>query len=126
MQLPQDHAVLRIVPTASDVNAAGDIFGGWLMSQADIAGSIVAVRQTRGRVVTVAVTDFHFISPVIVGDVVSIYGEVEKVGKTSIKIAMTLYSERKPRRDIEVVCVAKGHFTYVHLDKAGKPLAIEP
>jgi acyl-CoA thioesterase YciA len=124
MQLPKEHAVLRIVPTARDVNAAGDIFGGWLMSQADIAGSIVAVRQTKGRVVTVAVNDFHFISPVFVGDVVSIYGEVEKSGKTSITVAMTIYSERKLSQNIEVIRVAKGYFTYVHLDNAGKPLPI--
>jgi len=124
MQLPKEHTVLRIVPAASDVNAAGDIFGGWLMSQADIAGSIVAARHTKGRVVTVAVNDFHFISPVFIGDVVSIYGEVEKIGTTSIVIAITVYSERKLQKSIEAIYVAIGHFTYVHLDKSGKPLAI--
>ena len=124
MQLPKEHAVLRIVPTASDVNDAGDIFGGWLMSQADIAGSIVAVRHTKGRVVTVAVNEFHFISPVLIGDVVSIYGEIERIGTTSIVIAITVYSERKLQQSIEVVFVAKSDFTYVYLDKSGKPLAI--
>jgi len=122
--LPEAHATLRIVARPCDVNAAGDIFGGWLISQADIAGSTVAVRHTKGRVVTVAVEQFHFIKPVLVGDIVSIYSDIKAIGKSSITVAMSIYIERKPMQDVIVEKVAQGQFIFVHLDDQGKPCAI--
>ena len=124
-QLPPEHATLRIVPMPADINAAGDIFGGWLLSQADIAGSIVAIRQIKGRVATVAVNNFHFLKPVLVGDVVSIYGRIKRIGTTSITIDIDIYIERKPQQQLITLKVAEASFVYVHLDKEGSPLAIE-
>ncbi|MDH4135066.1 MAG: acyl-CoA thioesterase, partial [Gammaproteobacteria bacterium] len=94
-KLPTDrHATLRIVPMPADTNAAGNIFGGWLMSQVDIAGSIAAIRRARGPVTTVAVNGFRFIKPVYVGDLVSLYAEVSAVGTTSITTQIRVYVER--------------------------------
>jgi acyl-CoA thioesterase YciA len=123
-QLPTEHATLRIVASPSDVNATGDIFGGWLMAQADIAGSILAVRRIRGRVVTVAVEHFHFIKPVLVGDVVSIYSEIHSLGKSSVTVTVSIYIERKPMHNVLVEKVAQGQFIYVHLDEVGRPRTI--
>lgn len=123
--LPEEHCTLRIVPTVRDTNAAGDIFGGWLMSQADIAGSIVARQQTPGRVVTVAVDEFHFIRPVLLGDVVSIYGRILTFGTSSLTVELEIYIERKPDKHSITMKVAQGRFVYVHLDRQGKPTAIK-
>ncbi len=122
--LPDQHATLRIVPVRADVNAAGDIFGGWLLAQADIAGSIVALRHVKGRIVTVAVNDFHFIKPVLIGDIVSLYGQIKNIGHTSITVTLDIYIERKPSNDIIIQQVGRGQFTYVHLDELGQPLPI--
>ena len=125
-QLPVEHAILRIMARPSDVNAQGDIFGGWLMSQVDIAGSIVATRHVKGRVVTVAANNFHFIRPVFVSDVVSIYGQIQKVGTSSIIIDMAVYIERKTEDDMLVEKVADAEFVYVSIDKQGNPKPIKP
>ena len=125
-QLPAEHAILRIMARPSDVNAQGDIFGGWLMSQVDIAGSIVATRYVKGRVVTVAANNFHFIRPVFVSDVVSIYGQIQKVGTSSIIIDMAVYIERKTEDDMLVEKVADAEFVYVNIDKQGNPMPIKP
>ena len=85
---------IRVLPMPSDTNASGDIFGGWLMSQVDIAGSIAAHRRVGNRVVTVAVNEFIFIKPVNVGDLVSIYADIEHIGNTSIRIALNVMAER--------------------------------
>lgn len=124
-QLPAEHAVLRIMAGPSDMNAEGDIFGGWLMSQVDIAGSIVATRYVNAHVVTVAVNHFHFIKPVLVRDIVSIYGHVQKVGRTSITIGVEIYIERKVLDGECVEKVAEAEFVYVRIDEQGKPLAIQ-
>ena len=124
MELPKEHATLRIVARPCDLNTAGDVFGGWLISQVDIAGSIVAIRHIKGRVVTVAVERFHFIKPVLVGDIISIYGVVDAVGNSSITVNLDIYIERKPMQDVVVEKVAQGQFIYVHLDEKGKPCAI--
>src|SRR3954469_23730686 len=87
---------LRVVPMPADANSTGDIFGGWVMSQVDIAGSIPAIRLARGRVATVAVNSFVFRQPVMIGDVVSFYAEVIKVGRTSITVSVEVYAERNP------------------------------
>ena len=125
-ELPAEHAILRIMARPSDVNAQGDIFGGWLMSQVDIAGSIVATRYVKGRVVTVAANNFHFIRPVFVSDVVSIYGQIQKVGTSSIIIDMAVYIERKTEDDMLVEKVADAEFVYVNIDKHGNTMPIKP
>src|SRR5512134_3581305 len=88
--------VLRVVPEPADANYVGDIFGGWIMAKVDIAGSIPAVRRAKGRVATVAVNQFLFKQPVFVGDLVSFYAEIVKVGRTSITVDVTVYAERNP------------------------------
>src|SRR5882757_5153782 len=85
---------LRVVPMPADSNSSGDIFGGWVMSQVDIAGSIPAIRLARGRVATVAVNSFVFRQPIMVGDLVSLYAEVVKVGRTSITVSVEVYAQR--------------------------------
>ncbi len=87
---------LRVVPMPADANPTGDIFGGWIMSQVDIAGSIPAMRLARGRVATVAVNSFVFKKPVFVGDLVSFYAEVVRVGRTSITVNVEVYAQRRP------------------------------
>src|SRR3970282_73835 len=90
---------LRVVPMPADENQSGDIFGGWIMAQVDIAGSISAVRVARCRVATVAVNSFQFKQPVLVGDVVSFYADVVRVGRTSITVNVEVYAQRRPERD---------------------------
>ena len=112
--------VLRMVPMPSDTNANGDVFGGWIMAQVDIAGSIPAVREARGRVTTIAVNSFVFKQPVSVGDILSFYAEVVKVGNSSITINMEVWAERNPA-DWRVVKVTEATLTYVAIDEYGKP-----
>jgi acyl-CoA thioesterase YciA len=124
MSLPQDREpALRILARPTDTNASGDIFGGWLMSWTDIAGSIVAFRRARGRIVTVAVKDFNFIKPVYVDDLVSFYAEVVKVGHTSLTVEVVVYAERNRSPD---TCerVAMAHLVYVALDENRHPRAV--
>src|SRR5450631_3424279 len=90
---------LRVVPMPADSNSSGDIFGGWVMSQVDIAGSIAAIRLARGRVATIAVNSFVFRQPVMVGDVVSFYAEIVKVGLTSITVSVEIYAQRNPQKE---------------------------
>ena len=119
IQLPNRHATLRLVPIPKDTNAAGDIFGGWIMSQVDIAGSIAASRRAKGRMVTVAVNAFSFKAPVFVNDVVSFYAEVKKVGTTSLTVNVEVYVERGLRwpNPGEVVKVTEAVLTYVAVDE---------
>ena len=116
---------IRVLPMPSDTNAAGDIFGGWLMSQVDIAGSVAAHRYVGNRVVTVAVNEFIFIKPVLVGDLVSIYAEVTDVGTTSIRIALTVLAEHERGKD-SAQNVATAVLTYVSVDENKKPKKIQP
>ena len=115
---------IRVLAMPADTNSAGDIFGGWLMSQVDIAGSVLGHRVTNGRVVTVAVNDFQFIKPVFVGDLVSIFTDISRIGKTSLDISIVAYAERK-RKVEECTRVASASFTYVALDENRKPKVIE-
>jgi acyl-CoA thioesterase YciA len=120
-QLPADRQpTTRVVPMPADTNAAGDIFGGWIMAQVDIAGSIVAHQRAGGRVVTVAVNSFVFHKPVFVGDVISCYADIVKVGNTSITISVEVYAERNRQKD-EVVKVTEAILTYVAVDASRKP-----
>lgn len=112
---------LRVVATPQDTNAAGDIFGGWIMAQVDVAGSIAAYRRAGGRVATVAVDSLQFHQPVLVGDLVSCYAEVVKVGNTSITVHVEVFVERDSRAGISRLKVTEANLVYVALDESGKP-----
>ena len=118
---PLPHAVLAIRTLAMprDTNASGDIFGGWLMSQMDVAGATVAMQRARGRVVTVAVDGLSFLEPVFVGDGLTCYGTVTRVGRTSIRVRVEAFA-RRGRGTVEVK-VTEGVFTYVAVDEARRP-----
>ncbi len=107
----------------ADTNASGDIFGGWLMSQVDIAGSVAAYRYAGGRVVTASVNDFHFLKPVYIGDLVSIFATIESIGTTSMKVSTIAYAQRK-RGEEECDRVATATLTFVALDENRKPRKI--
>ncbi|MBI4984578.1 MAG: acyl-CoA thioesterase [Rhodocyclales bacterium] len=109
---------LRVVPMPSDTNPSGDIFGGWVMSQVDVAGGIVAMRRARGRVVTVAVNAFAFKQPISVGDVVSFYVDIVKVGRTSVTVDVLVIAERHPEHPITVK-VTEATLTYVAVNLDG-------
>ena len=112
--------VLRVMPMPADANQHGDIFGGWIMSQVDLAGSVLAARRARGRVATIAVNSFQFKQPVFVGDVLSFYGDIVRVGNTSITVYVEVYAQRNPR-DIETVKVTEATLTYVATGPDRKP-----
>jgi acyl-CoA thioesterase YciA len=117
--LPAGQPVLRVVPMPADVNPSGDIFGGWVMAQVDIAGGVAAMRRARGRVATVAVNSFQFKQPVSVGDVVSFYAEIVRVGRTSITVDVAVFAERNPAAPV-VVKVTEAILTYVALGADGR------
>jgi acyl-CoA thioesterase YciA len=118
--LPDTEPSLRVVPMPADANQHGDIFGGWVMSQVDIAGSIPASRRARGRVATVAVNSFVFREPVLIGDVVSFYAQITREGRTSITVAVEVYAQRNPT---EVICVkvTEASLTYVAVAPDRRP-----
>ena len=123
-RLPADPPTLRLLATPTDTNAAGDIFGGWIMAQVDIAGAVAAYRRARGRVVTVAVNAFQFHHPVFVGDLVSFYAHVVRVGKTSLTVEVEVFAERdRGGGDPEHVCqrVTEATLTYVAVDSDRRP-----
>ena len=112
--------VLRVMPLPADVNGNGDIFGGWLMAHKDLAGAVLPSRIARGRIATVAVNEFIFKQPVSVGDLVSFYARVVRVGTTSITVHVEVFSERNPA-NLQVVKVTEANLTYVAIDANGKP-----
>jgi len=116
--------VLRIVPMPADTNAHGTIFGGWVMAQVDIAGSVAAWDRADGPVVTVAVNSFVFREPVYVGDLVSFYARVLKVGRTSITVDVEVFAQRGRRGGAEAVKVTEAQLTYVAIDAQRKPRVI--
>ena len=120
VQLPDEPPTMRLPAQPRDTNAAGDIFGGWIMSQVDLAGAIVASRRAQGRVVTVAVNSFQFHQPVYVGDLISCYASVEKTGNTSITVFVEVFAERYPSRT-ECIKVTEATLTYVAVDDNRKP-----
>ena len=123
-RLPKDREpVLRVVPMPADVGYGGDIFGGWIMAQVDIAGSIPAIRRAQGRVLTIAVNSFRFRQPVFVGDVVSFYAEVVKVGRTSITVNVEVYAQRNTVTQ-ECVKVTEATLTYVAVDAERRPRVV--
>jgi len=123
--LPARHSTLRVVPMPADLNQNGDVFGGWVMAQVDVAGAIPAMRRARGRVATVSVNSFLFKQPVSVGDIVSLYAEIERVGKTSITVKVEVYAERNYSDPI-IVKVTEAELTYVAIDMAGNKRALPP
>jgi len=120
-----EEPVLRVMPMPADVNAAGDIFGGWVMAQVDIAGAIPAMRRARGRIATVAVNSFLFKQPISVGDVVSFYAKVINTGRTSITVDVQVFAERNPAHPL-VVKVTEATLTYVCLNTDGSKRAVPP
>ncbi|KQW52360.1 acyl-CoA thioesterase [Pelomonas sp. Root662] len=115
--------VLRVMPMPADSNANGDIFGGWIMAQVDIAGSIMPARISRGRVATVAVNEFVFKQPVSIGDLLSFYATVTRIGRTSITVHVEVMAERDPE-NLHVVKVTEANLTYVAIDREGKPRTV--
>jgi acyl-CoA thioesterase YciA len=123
-RLPTDKIPqLRVMPMPADANVYGDVFGGWIMAQVDIAGSLPAMRRANGRVATIAVNSFLFKQPVFVGDLLSFYADVVKVGNTSITVNVEVYAERN-RLQTETVKVTEATLTYVATDSERKPRQI--
>ena len=116
--------VLRVVPGPSDINANGHIFGGWVLSQMDIAAGIIASRRARGAVATVAIEKMNFITPIHLRDLISVYAEVERVGRTSMQIRIEVVASRN-RGETEVK-VTEGMFTFVALDEHARPRLVDP
>jgi len=123
--LPEGQPTIRVAAMPSDANYTGDIFGGWLMGQVDIAGSIPALHRAKGRVATVAVNSFVFKQPIFIGDLVSFYTRIVKVGTTSITVDVEVYAQRDPAKP---VCfkVTEATLTYVAVGEDRKPRAIPP
>lgn len=118
--LPQREPTIRVAAMPSDANYTGDMFGGWLMGQVDIAGSIPALHRAKGRVATVAVNSFVFKQPIFVGDVVSFYTKILKVGNTSITVEVEVYAQRDPAKPT-CVKVTEATLTYVAVGEDRKP-----
>ncbi len=123
--LPQREPTIRVAAMPSDANYTGDIFGGWLMGQVDIAGSIPALHRAKGRVATVAVNSFVFKQPIFVGDVVSFYTRIVKVGTTSITVEVEVYAQRDPAKPV-CVKVTEATLTYVAVGEDRKPRIVPP
>ena len=124
LQLPDDRQlVMRVLPMPADSNPNGDIFGGWIMAQVDLAGAVMPIRLARGRVATVAVNQFIFKQAVSVGDLLSFYAKVERIGNTSITVNVEVYAERNPANP-HVVKVTEANLTYVAIDAEGKPRTV--
>ncbi|MDA7417834.1 acyl-CoA thioesterase [Xenophilus arseniciresistens] len=122
--LPADmELVLKVIPMPADTNSNGDIFGGWVMAQVDLAGSVLPARYTAGRMATVAVNEFIFKQPVKVGDILSFYAAVTRVGRTSITVKVEVFAERI-RQQGEYVKVTEATLTYVAIDDNGRPRAL--
>ncbi|MGB3864566.1 MAG: acyl-CoA thioesterase [Xanthobacteraceae bacterium] len=120
---PSGDLCVRTLPMPADTNHNGDIFGGWLLSQMDVAGGIYAIRVTKARTATVAIEAMNFRKPVYVGDVVSIYASTVRIGRTSITVHLDAWVRR--RRQTESILVTDGNFTYVSIDDQGRPQPID-
>lgn len=122
---PDRIPTLRVVPMPADSNMHGDVFGGWIMSQVDIAGGITASRRANGRVATVAVNSFLFKQPVYVGDVVTFYTEVIRIGNTSITVRVEVFAERVRQRG-EIIKVTEATLSFVAIGADKKPRPVPP
>jgi acyl-CoA thioesterase YciA len=116
--------ILRVVPGPGDINANGHIFGGWVLSQMDIAAGIVASRRADGPVATVAIEKMEFIAPIHLRDLISVYAEVDRVGRTSMQVKIEVVALRD--RGATEVKVTEGHFTFVALDERHRPRPVDP
>ena len=124
--LPVDRdLVLKVIPMPADCNFNGDIFGGWVMAQVDLAGSVLPARYTRGRMATVAVNQFVFKHPVRVGDILSFFAHVERIGRTSITVRVEVFAENYDSQG-RYVKVTETSLTYVAIDALGKPRPLPP
>ena len=123
--LPNREPTLRVVPMPADVNQYGDVFGGWVMSQVDIAGAIPAAARARGRIATIAVNSFLFKQPVAIGDVVSFYAKIVRVGRTSITVDVEVFAQRNPS-DVICVKVTEAVLTYVAVGMDRRPRELPP
>jgi len=122
--LPHDkELVLKVIPMPADCNANGDIFGGWVMAQVDLAGSVLPARRAQGRMATVAVNEFVFKQPVRIGDLLSFYSEITRVGRTSITVKVEVFAERL-RLQGSYIKVTEAQLTYVAIDENGKPRSL--
>lgn len=122
--LPTDmELVMRVMPMPKDANGNGDIFGGWIMAQVDLAGSVLPLRMAKGRVATIAVNQFVFKNAVSIGDLLSFYARVERVGTSSITVHVAVYAERNPAAP-QIVKVTEANITYVAIDLEGRPRAV--
>ena len=125
MPLPEnEQPVLRIVPMPADTNAHGTIFGGWVMAQVDLAGSVIPARYAKGRQATVAVNEFVFKQPVRLGDILSFYSSLVRIGRTSVTVKVEVFAERF-RAQGEYIKVTEATLTYVAIDENGRPRPIE-
>ncbi|WP_395613571.1 acyl-CoA thioesterase [Allosphingosinicella sp.] len=115
--------ILRVVPRPGDINANGHIFGGWVLSQMDIAAGIIAAREADGPVATVAIEAMTFIAPILLNDLISVYAEVERIGRTSIAIRIDVIATRDRGR--QEVKVTDGLFTFVALDENHQPRPVK-
>jgi acyl-CoA thioesterase YciA len=115
--------VMRVMPMPADTNPNGDIFGGWIMAQVDMAGAVLPARIARGRLATVAVNQFLFKQPVSVGDLLSFYARVDRIGTTSVTVHVEVLAERNPAAP-QVVKVTEANLTYVAIDTQGRPRPI--
>ena len=119
--LPTDQElVLKVIPMPADCNANGDIFGGWVMAQVDLAGSVIPARYTGGRMVTVAVNEFIFKQPVRVGDILSFFSQLTRIGRTTVTVKVEVYAERF-RYQGKYIKVTEASLTYVAIDDLGQP-----
>lgn len=123
--LPSHPPTLRVVPMPADLNQHGDVFGGWVMAQVDVAGAIPAMRRACGRVATVSVNSFVFKQPVSVGDIVSLFAEIVHVGRTSITVNVEVYAERDYGNPVTVK-VTEAQLTYVAIDRNGEKRSVSP
>ena len=124
VKLPTDEElVLKVIPMPADSNANGDIFGGWVMAQVDLAGSVIPARYVQGRMATVAVNEFIFKQPVRVGDILTFFSKLVRIGRTSITVKVEVYAERF-RDQGRYVKVTEASLTYVAIDDQGRPRPI--
>jgi len=119
--LPTDkELVLKVIPMPGDTNGNGDIFGGWVMAQVDLAGSVLPARYTQGRMATVAVNEFVFKQPVRVGDILSFFAGITRIGRTSVTVQVEVYAEHFERQG-QYMKVTQALLTYVAIDENGRP-----
>jgi acyl-CoA thioesterase YciA len=123
--LPTDRElVMKVIPMPADCNANGDIFGGWVMAQVDLAGAVLPARLVQGRMATVAVNEFIFKQPVRVGDILSFFSKVTRIGRTSVTVSVEVYAERI-RSQGQYIKVTEAQLTYVAINEVGRPRPLQ-